>query len=98
MSETDKKTAKTATGKKETVVYLGPPRPYGLPIFGNTVFSGGLPDFCAPHKNKPHFMVCFAPLGTCGKAMQDLRDPKSELARAADKVRQETLNPPADKE
>lgn len=92
MSETEKKTAKAATAKKETVIYLGPPRPYGLPIFGNTVFNGGLPEFCSIHKDKAHFAACFLPLAKCGQAMQDLSDQKSDLARAAAKVAKETIN------
>jgi hypothetical protein len=93
-----KKSAKAATAPKESVMYLGPPRPYGLPIFGKTVFSGGLPEFCAKHQDKPHFLACFASLKECGKALQDLRDPKSDLAKAVAKVSQETLNPSAGKE
>lgn len=87
-----KATAKAASAQARTV-YVGPNRPYDLPLMHNQIFIGdGPPPFCAEAltDNTP-FAACFVPVADLGKALADLKNPKSDLTKAAAKVARETV-------
>lgn len=86
-----KSAAKTAAAQARTV-YIGPNRPYDLPLMYNQICIGdGPPPFCADAlTDRPHLRACFVPVADLGKALADLRNPKSDRAKAAAKVARET--------
>lgn len=87
-----KPSAKTGKASAKTVMYIGPNRPYELPVAYNQVFIGGIPDFCQNQaQEKPHFASCFVPVETLGKKLAELKDPAADLAKNVAMVSRETL-------
>ena len=74
------------------LMYIGPNRPYELPLMRNQVFLGSAPPvYCADlAKVKPHLAACFISVQDAGAAFIALRDRNSDLGRAAAKVAAET--------
>ncbi|MDR2946718.1 MAG: hypothetical protein LBV79_08240 [Candidatus Adiutrix sp.] len=77
---------------RQALMYVGPNRPYELPLMRNQVIKGSAPPpFCAElAKGKPHFAACFIRIQEAGTALAALRDPKSDISRAAAKIADET--------
>ncbi len=74
----------------EQVIYLGPGRPFGLPLRTNTIVRGrpedafaGLAEAFAAH---PDLRALFVPVTVAAAARQALRTPGSALARSYDAV------------
>lgn len=90
-SPKSKPAAKAATPKGR-IVYIGPSRAYDLPLMHSTIFIGDAPpSFCSDAlKDRPHFRSCFVPVLSLGKALAELKNAKSDLAKAAGKVARET--------
>ena len=81
-----------AAAKQGALLYLGPNRPYDLPLMSRQIIAGtALPAFCREHAaQRGHFAACFVPVEEAGRAMADLKKPGSDIARAAAKVAAET--------
>lgn len=77
---------------RQAYMYVGPNRPYDLPLMRNQVIIGSAPpDGCLDLvKVKPHFADCFINVSKAGAALVALRDQASDLSRAAAKVASET--------
>lgn len=90
-SKTASKTASSG-GVSGPVMYIGPNRPYDLPLMHNQIFKdAALPVFCqSALKAFPHFGTCFVAVKNLGKALSDLSKSGTEIAVAAAKVVSQT--------
>lgn len=87
------KTKAVATAVTGRLMYVGPNRAYNLPVMYNQVFVATTPPpmFTEVAKALPHFKSCFVGIADLGKALAELKDRSSTLAKAAAKVARETL-------
>jgi len=93
VKDTSSKKSQDKAAKPGTLAYIGPNRPYDLPLAHNQFFRSATPPaFCREHiKKHPQLAACFVPVGELGAALAALRDNNSELSRAARKVAEETM-------
>ena len=82
-----------ARKRRGAVVYIGPNRPYGLPLMQNQIFTGNVPPPFAQSlcREKPHFAACFISTANLGAALSDRKDPRSAISLAVAGVGEETL-------
>lgn len=98
-AEKSKNQQRASTGTSVTqCMYLGPDRPFGLPLMGNAILCGPpqvvLPPLEAAFKNYPEFDQLFVPVAGLAAARQQIRENGSAshqayqtIKAASDKLR-----------